>query len=357
MDLENQHDTGNPDKYAIVLPCNQKDFGEFISGLLGKPQVIERSFKGTYELDQSDIENTYHLVEQRVHQQNEAVLIQFVVKVYYDDNSSVQIDSLNDFILYREVRPLVPIAVGLTWIYMIKFRDKTAPEKQVIDLSFGFPFRQFYDEAPPSVIRKIRQDASSRVRLQISHTARTWGTDIEALLSGHVKTLFKSENKWQRLITKYSEQIGLSFGILFFVIALIGGYIISRQIATNQLSMVNQFLSGKFQADTIVTDKLDFLLKEYAKGTWARFYFAFIWYIIVTFIGSILFGTWVGATADNESSSFLLFTQKGKDAHEEYLCHRKHIWGWFILGMVTSVTTGILANFIFALISHRWLMK
>ena len=342
---ENQRNPGNSEEYDIVLPCNQKDFGAFISGLLGKPQVIERVFKGIYELNQCDIENTYHLVEQRVHQQNEAVLIQFVVNVYYDDNSAVQLNSLEDFMLYREVRPLVPIAVNLTWIYMIKFRDKTTPEKQVIELSFGYPFRTVYDKA------------MSQVHLNISHTARTWGTDIEALLSGHVKTLFKYVNKWQRLITKYSVKIGLSFGILFFVIALIGGYIISRQIATYQLSVVNQFLSGKFQADTIVTDKLDFLLREYAKGTWARFYFAFVWYIIVTLIGSILFGVWVGSTADNEPSSFLLFTQKGKEIYKEYLRRRRHAWGLFILSIVTSVTTGVLANFVFAIISQRWLMK
>ncbi|MCJ7482116.1 MAG: hypothetical protein MUO31_04040, partial [Thermodesulfovibrionales bacterium] len=182
-------------RYQIILPCNQKDFGEFVSGLLGKPQTIERSFWGTYELTEDDIQNTYHLVEQRVHQQNDAVLIQFSLKVIYNDNSSVLHNSLQDFLLYREVRPLVPISIHLSWIYLIKFRDKSISEKQVIEMTFGMP-----KDEPPIYLSypSTRYHRYERlINIRISHTGRTWATDIESLLSGHVETLLKTEIRYK----------------------------------------------------------------------------------------------------------------------------------------------------------------
>jgi hypothetical protein len=65
----------NEDKpYAVMIPCAQEDFATFISGLLGKPQTIGRTYKQPFVVDRKDIENFYHLVEQRVKQQNEASL-------------------------------------------------------------------------------------------------------------------------------------------------------------------------------------------------------------------------------------------------------------------------------------------
>jgi hypothetical protein len=353
MNLENGQSNGdNKEKYAVVLPCNEKDFGHFVSGLLGKPQTIERFFNGTYELHQKDIENTYLLVEQRVHQQNEAVLIQFIVNVQYNDNSSVLHNSLQDFLSYREVRPLVPVAIHLTWIYLIKFRDKSAPEKQTIELSIGRPLETFEDYP----YQRRHWHTTRDVYLRINHTARTWATDIEALLSGHIETLFKSDGKWQSFIIKKSGEIGLFFGICFFIIAVIGGFIISRHITANQLSTVNQFLTNT--SHTINTDeKLNFMVTEYAKGTWPRFYFALIWYVILALAGSIVFGTWVGDTSNNQPDSFLLFTPKANEVYEKYLRRRRHTWRMFVISMVTSIITGVLANFIFAVISQKWLMK
>ena len=129
---------------AIMLPCSQSEFGDFISGLLGKPQTIGRQFTGVFEVTKEDIENTYHLVNQRVHQQNEATLIQFTVKVVYHDNSSVLLNSFGDFLKYNEVRPIVSVAAHLNWTYLIRFRDKKSPEKQEIELSFSADWNSRY---------------------------------------------------------------------------------------------------------------------------------------------------------------------------------------------------------------------
>lgn len=123
------------EQYSVILPCTQEDFGNFVSGLLGQSQTIERIFRGTFEIGRQEIENTYHLLDQRICQQNEATLVQFTAKVVYHDASSILLNSLDDFLRYVEVRPLVSTSLHLSWTYLIRFRDKRFPEKQQIEMS------------------------------------------------------------------------------------------------------------------------------------------------------------------------------------------------------------------------------
>lgn len=73
-------------QYAVVLPCEPDYFRDFVAGLLGKPQTITKEIFGAFELNKDDIANFYHLVIQRVGQQNESTLIQFTVRIVYDDH-------------------------------------------------------------------------------------------------------------------------------------------------------------------------------------------------------------------------------------------------------------------------------
>src|SRR5437899_897944 len=108
------------ERYAITLPCPPAEFGDFISSLLGRAQTIQKGFRGTFILTRDHIQNVFHLVDQRVHQQNEATLVQFTVKILYNDESSVLLNDLTDFLHYNEVHPLISIGVDLTWTYLIR---------------------------------------------------------------------------------------------------------------------------------------------------------------------------------------------------------------------------------------------
>ena len=75
--------------FSVLIPCAQEDFATFISGLLGKPQTIQRLHGAAFEVDRNGIENMFLLVNQRLRQQNAATLIQFTIQIFYDDDSSV----------------------------------------------------------------------------------------------------------------------------------------------------------------------------------------------------------------------------------------------------------------------------
>ncbi len=121
---------------AVVLPCSPDQFREFIAGLLGRPQTIEGFVDGPFEVTKQNVENLHHLIDQRILSQNEATLVQFTARVEYDNNSSVLLNSLRDFLSYNEVKPLKSSALHLSWTYLMKFPMKDFPEKQVIQISF-----------------------------------------------------------------------------------------------------------------------------------------------------------------------------------------------------------------------------
>ena len=150
---------------VVVLPCGPEEFREFISGLLGKPQTINKGFRGSFEIQKQDIENLHHLIIQRVTQQNEATLIQFTARIIFDDHSSVLLNSLSDFLHYNEVRPISSTDVHLTWSFLVRFLDRDAPEKQDIEISFlthtGPPFVFFEEDC---VFRPISATCSGPCR-------------------------------------------------------------------------------------------------------------------------------------------------------------------------------------------------
>jgi hypothetical protein len=117
-------------EYAVLLPCTPDEFGDFVSGLLGKPQTIEKSIDGVFEVPHDAVANTFYLVDQRIKRQNEGTLIQFTVRIEYDDNSSVLLNSLQDFLTYSEVRPIASRSVALSWIYLVKFTHSNVPESR-----------------------------------------------------------------------------------------------------------------------------------------------------------------------------------------------------------------------------------
>src|SRR5690349_7182449 len=83
------------EKASIILECPPSKFGEFITGLLGKSQTISKTFSGNFTVKLEDIENFYHLLEQKMKEQYKFSLLQFQASVYYEDGSSISVNSLS----------------------------------------------------------------------------------------------------------------------------------------------------------------------------------------------------------------------------------------------------------------------
>lgn len=343
-------DTASSSQYSVVLPCSQEDFGSFVSGLLGKPQTIEKVFVGTFEVSASDIENTFHLVDQRIRQQNEANLVQFTVRVVYDDGSSVLLGGLQDFLRYREVRPIASIAVHLSWVYLIRFQDKKYPEKQQIDMSIvashGAPLavEYLYEAAP--LIPLLSHLHIGDIRVRISHTARTWGTDIELLLTGHIKTWLKEDSKLKQFISRHDEAIGFSVGAVVFSAALLGSFVAMKRFGLAQIAAAQSIKTTPPSLERLA-EAMDYLVDTLAGGLWLRFGYDLFVFLFITLLAAILLGGWVGSSADNRPRSFVLLSRKAEEIKGEYLQKRKRKWLMFAVSVGTSAVSSLVADIIF----------
>lgn len=336
---------------AVVLHCSSDDFRNFISGLLGRPQTISKDFRGAFDITAEHVQDLHSLITQRVYQQNKASLIQFTAKIVFDDNSSVLLNSLKEFMTYREVRPISSNQLHLTWSFLVEFQDKRVPEKQEIETSFiagGGPL-PIYDEDIPA-IPPWKLYKGGFINLRIRHTARTWGSDIEALLSGHIKNILVPPHELREFTWKHSSAIGLGVGIAFFIAALFFSFWTASSIWSSQQNRILQFIGDSAQIDS----KIDFILETISSGIWAKYYFSVIVFLVISLALAILLGIWVVDAADTYKPSFIVLTEQARRKKEKQLNkYRKKLIS-FMLSIGASIGAGLVSNYLF---HYFWTLK
>lgn len=329
---------------SVVLPCRPEDFRSFITGLLGRPQTISKGFRGAFDINPDHIQDLHSLLTQRINQQNKASLIQFTARVVFDDNSSVLLNSLEEFMTYREVRPISSTQLHVTWSFLVEFQDKQVPEKQEIEISFvtSGGSMPIYDNESPTFIR-MRFGNGGSINFCIRHTARTWGADIEALLSGHINNILVPPPKLREFAWKNSGKIGLAVGITFFAAALFFSFWTASQLWNYQKLQISDYLGDAVQLPL----KMDFVLQTISSGIWAKYYFSVIVFLIICVALSIILGIWVENSADTNKPSFIILTEQSERNKRKRLKKYQNKLVSFILSLVLSFVTGVLANYLF----------
>lgn len=338
----------NPQKtFTIALPCEPENFSKFISGLLGKPQTISKSYMGSYEIAHRDIESVYQLVLQRVLQQNDASLIQFTVQLVFDDNSTVLLNSLADFKSYTEVKPLVVTQLNLSWSFLVKFRDKEQPEKQEIELSFitkaSGNISIFNSEDSPIIPLSKMFGGGGFISFKVFHTARTWGADIESLLSGHVKHILIPEGKVRSFLRRHSGKISLSFGLTFFLGSIYACFYSAGIISSENLTNLQPIITNP----NLVNEKLNKLLELMVSGYWGKFFFSVFIFSIFSLIMAIFLGTWAENSANTKRPSYILLTRKSEQYKKISESKYSNKFMSFMLSICVGVATGIVSNILF----------
>ena len=335
------------EKKELLLPVAEKDFADFITSLLGKPQTIEAVFPGPFDLGVQNIEDCFHVVDQRV-TQDEAALVQFSVRIIYDDGTSVLLNSIEEFKSHREVRPAISVGAQLSWTYLIKFKNKQAPEKQVIDLSINAMREiQFFDGALRGGAFRLLRGGSAPFFLRIQHTSRTWGVDIENLISGQVRSWHNKEPAIESFVHTNSGWIGFGSGVLFLSLVGAGFY-----------STVNPLLSkfhlAVIQASSRQLDgKVDFLLKALETNPWQREagYGGIVGIVAVALACAI--GIFISSLADNPPKSYLVLSQKAAKDREISLQKRPWTWGYFIGSTIATTVAGVFSRYLFEILLAR----
>lgn len=346
MDTEIIEKDKEKSRFSITLPCEPENFSDFISGLLGKPQTISKAYTGSFEINHNDIESVYYLVCQRIGQQNKASLIQFTIRLVFDDNSTVLLNGLDDFKSYTEVRPLVTTQAHLSWSFLVRFRDREHPEKQEIEMSFvtkGTGGIAIFDSEDSPIIPISRLIGGGHISFRIAHTARTWGADLESLLSGHIKHILLPESKIREFTRKHSGKISTSLAMTFFVCSIVACFYSAGKISQEQVELLKPLADDPEK----INQKLNMLLELMASGFWGKFFFSVFVFTIFSLFAAIFLGIWAETSADTKRPSYILLTKKSEQYKEKADRKYGNKWVSFIASICVGITTGVVANIIF----------
>ena len=329
----------------IILPFTGDQFGEFVKNLLGSPQRITRMYKGSFTLDREQLASFHKVIKQRIEQQNDTSLFHFTAEIFFSDNSSVKTGSFEEFISYNEIRPVICVGVEMTWDCLIRFQDKDVPEKQTINLVFhtaaGLRHDILFDRSPYLPFSQ----SSGVITLRASHTARTWGMDIESTVSHQVETVMDHWPKWKALLVTKSDRIGLIVATMVVSASFVGVFYSAKREAAYRLAEISTFNDNVQQQVLAIHHYI-------VSGAWPTFYFGAASFVIASSVFALFIGTWISSALTNYPPSFILLTSASDRHRITSLRQYRKRWISFGLSIAFAILTGVAGNLVF-----YWIMK
>jgi hypothetical protein len=310
--LDIRPDTAGAREVAVVLPCGPEEFNDFIAGLLGRPQEITGIRLGRFRVDLVTAMQVHDLIVQRVAQQHGAAPLQFSARILFQNGTSVLLNSVDDFQRYAEVRAITSVGLLLSWSFLIHFQGAKSPEKQEIEISFIAHHRATRDHY---LATPMDFPDSGRVFYRIMHTARTWGADIEALLTHYIDNLIASETPLRKYIREHSLPLSFVSALLMFAALVVGMAVSSSHVQDTRAAL----LAPAFESGASIALKLD-VLARYIEATGdptAWIYRAF--FLVAAFLISVLTGIIVEVAASKHPEADVVFTTKAEQLHAEHV--------------------------------------
>lgn len=332
----------------VTLPFDEDQFKNFISSLLGKPQTIDAILENDFELNRDELVHIVNCIDQRISQQNDCKLISLNSRIDFSDETSVSLNSLDQLLSYSEIKPIISESVHLTMIYLIKFKNKEIFERQEINISFlsNSNTRKRFNSSIPFLLTAIEGNSKTAgvIQYSIKHTERTWGTDIDALLSNLLKGLTKQENK---ILNWFRKLNGLLYLSIVFLSTYYGSKI-GTKITNDKIFEYNILLKNIFSKKSTTYADLDTKIKFLAENVMNNvesytFTLGFFGFFIGGFLGLIL----LAAVENNRIKSYILFTKDSFKNKE--LSEKRYVRSWiiFVLSLLISIVCNIASSYIY----------
>jgi hypothetical protein len=322
--------------------------------LKNKPQRLEKFVFGHYEINEQDILNFHHLIDQRIKQQNQAILTGITFTVIYDDDSSYVVHSLQEFQDRVEIEAKRSVAITIEWTYLVKFEDRDTSEKQSIEISIVTNDESASVAEVEDGILRIRRFPKLKqgyICLRVNHTAKTWGHDIESLLIKHAKKLLIKENHIRKFIYKKSGLIALVVFFLLMSAAFINTSLKTKEQISSMQQSVSAIAETKENRSELLQRKMDFVIENTANGVWHKHYNDNSTMLGVSFVLALFLSVWVGASADNRPKSYLLLTEDSRKYKDKMRNKAGKKWVSFLGAIAVSIATGLFTNFLYAYIT------
>jgi hypothetical protein len=150
--------------------------------------------------------------------------------------------------------------------------------------------------------------------VRIQHTARSWGVDIEYLLTGQIRSWIRNEHWFKRSIYNHAGWLGLTAGFLFLSLVGLGLYTALQPKREAFLAQAQTVLSKSIE------EKADFLVKAIIDNPFIHQQDTTIPIVLArAFLFALLIGGAVTAFAYNPPKSYLVLSDAAKKEREESL--------------------------------------
>lgn len=324
---------------------------------MGRPQEISRKFIGTLCLKIHDIENFYHLIEQRVHEQQKASLLQFQAIINYTNGSSVKLGSLQDLKEYSEVRPLICRGVSLSWVYLVRFPNKENPERQAIDIDVQvgsnsrFTVIEHNSDLFGHEFLNIGSSRTGIIIIRIDHTARSWGSDMENLLSGHIDNFMADkEGKSRNFFRTHSTHMAVITFIASCLFLFSFAYAVVIRWSEH---ITHEYANESTSGGDMILNKINFIANFIGAGHNSIIAVISQIYVIFALFISIIIGIWMKEIASYPKPSFILLSRASENKMEEVLKNYNKSWTTFIIAFTVNVIAGVVGNIVFVLLQSK----
>jgi len=336
----NTNTTGGQD---ITFPLEHDHLGEFISKLLGQPQSIQRTIFGAIDINKAWIINVYNLLNQRITQQNgSSKLTEFTTAITFTDGYKKQFNSLAAFEAYNEPKALISHAVLLKLTYLIQFPSKDYPEKQEIIIYVSD--RLAFNRRP--ITLSDDTDKEGFIEIEINHTERTWGDDIESILTTHIEPYVVKKSYFRE---KIFEVYILPFFIFFMLLtSFITPQYVFSSIEEKQINFVlskytdiNQTINipGNIQSSKLeALISLEVLQIELSKYKYLPLVASIILFFIIFLLSMRL--------SSIQHPSFVILTDASEKRKTKIIEKRKAKITYSILGFIVTIIGGIISGII-----------
>jgi len=332
---------------TLALPIKKSDLGNFVADLLGQQQSIERVIDENFNIDFYWLVNLHDLIDQRINQQNHSDLVSFSLIVYFEKGLKRTLTSVEALKSYSETRKDIPVGAKMVWSYLVHFPGKPYPEKQQISFSAFRHQNKKEDTQKLSferfIIREIvKKSERNTVRFQIDHTERTWGDDLEVVISNHIDEVIRKEGKAD-LFFNLSRVI---FSFLILIFGFIYGVFSS---ITNKLddvrSAVNQYaeLQSVKQIDlSLINQKVDVIAKisELNAMKDENIGLLFLYIFISTGVAMMFL-----SLTRRQASSFIVVSNSSEEHRTRSLKKEKRSVQILIGSFLLSVLASLVANY------------
>jgi hypothetical protein len=339
----------DPRATQISIPVSGRDLASFIVDLLGQRRATEKVFLGySFIIDFQWLLNLHEVIAQRISSQNEGTLIDFKASLYFDSGRSNDIFTFSAFRSYRDISNETCIAVELNWVYLIKFPQKSLPEKQ--EINFTIAVDRYYKgktrNRPYNFVEflQIGMDMDSAIRIVIAYSDYTWGEDILA----HISKLIESTVSKPDLLAKFvkfnlTPAMGAFWGIAWLITTLFLSGTQLRSLRTKGLDALRSL--DATGAGDVTSQKLNVLIlsAEVELNRNELTFFAYLLYLAAMFT---LFAGIIGLRA----GSFISINEHSAKFIDKCQRRLNTIRISFALALLIGIASGIFANKIYDLL-------